>query len=144
MPDLRKSIVTRRHFTPQNFRDELNAFQGSAFSVAPKLTQSAFFRPHNRDSRIPGLYIVARYTSRGRSAWSNQYGEGDDVVSWHRLRSCEPMTASQVSTRDFDVVPGDDSEVIAVHSKSFSAAARLLPREVRRDAELLYVVSVVR
>ena len=48
------------------------------------------------------------------------------------------MTASQVSTRDFDVVPGDDSEVIAVHSKSFSAAARLLPREVRRDAELLY------
>ncbi len=59
VPDLRKSIVTRRHFTPQNFRDELNAFQGSAFSVAPKLTQSEFFRPHNRDSRIPGLYIVA-------------------------------------------------------------------------------------
>ena len=32
---------TRRIFTPADFRDELDAFQGSAFSVAPTLTQSA-------------------------------------------------------------------------------------------------------
>ncbi len=65
LPGLRQSIVTRRHFTPHNFRDELNAYHGSAFSVAPKLTQSAFFRPHNRADNIPGLYIVGGGTHPG-------------------------------------------------------------------------------
>ena len=65
LPGLRQSIVTRRHFTPCDFKDQLNAFQGSAFSVAPNLTQSAYFRPHNRDSKIPGLYIVGAGTHPG-------------------------------------------------------------------------------
>ncbi len=65
LPGLRQSIVTRRHFTPNNFRDELNAYHGSAFSVAPKLTQSAYFRPHNRADKIPGLYIVGGGTHPG-------------------------------------------------------------------------------
>jgi len=65
LPGLRESIVTRRHFTPQDFHSELNSFQGSAFSVAPKLTQSAFFRPHNRDKDIRGLYIVGAGTHPG-------------------------------------------------------------------------------
>jgi phytoene desaturase len=65
LPGLRESVVTRRHFTPREFKSELNAHQGSAFSVAPKLTQSAFFRPHNRDDKIPGLYIVGAGTHPG-------------------------------------------------------------------------------
>jgi phytoene desaturase len=65
MPDLRKHVVTRRWFTPQDFQSELSAFHGSAFSVAPKLTQSAWFRPHNRDPKIPGLYIVGAGTHPG-------------------------------------------------------------------------------
>ncbi|MDX1929763.1 MAG: phytoene desaturase [Pirellulaceae bacterium] len=65
LPDLRSNIVTRRHFTPQDFESQLNAYQGSAFSVAPKLTQSAYFRPHNKSERIPGLYIVGGGTHPG-------------------------------------------------------------------------------
>jgi phytoene desaturase len=65
IPGLRQSIVTRRAFTPFDFRDELNAYHGSAFSVAPKLTQSAYFRPHNKDTNIPGLYIVGSGTHPG-------------------------------------------------------------------------------
>ena len=38
--DLRNHIATRRHITPKTFQRELAAFQGSAFSVAPKLTQA--------------------------------------------------------------------------------------------------------
>lgn len=65
MPDLSKHIVTRRHITPKTFETELAAFKGSAFSVAPKLTQSAYFRPSNKDSGIPGLYLVGAGTHPG-------------------------------------------------------------------------------
>ena len=65
LPGLRREIVTRRIFTPLDFRDQLHAFQGSAFSVAPRLSQSAYFRPHNRDPEISGLYIVGAGTHPG-------------------------------------------------------------------------------
>jgi len=65
MPDVRKHVVTKRWFTPNDFQRTLGAFQGSAFSLAPQLTQSAWFRPHNRDPKIPGLYIVGAGTHPG-------------------------------------------------------------------------------
>lgn len=65
LPGLRRHVVTRRWFTPEDFRDVLGAYQGSAFSVAPRLLQSAYFRPHNRDDRIEGLYLVGAGTHPG-------------------------------------------------------------------------------
>ena len=65
LPDLRQHIVTQRIFTPNDFQSELGAYNGSAFSVAPLLRQSAWFRPHNRDPHIPGLYIVGAGTHPG-------------------------------------------------------------------------------
>jgi len=51
--------------TPADFQDTLHAYHGSAFSLAPTLRQSAWFRPHNRDPRIPGLYIAGSGTHPG-------------------------------------------------------------------------------
>ena len=65
LPGLRANVVTRRVFTPADFASELGAFHGSAFSVAPLLTQSAYFRPHNKDARVPGLYVVGAGTHPG-------------------------------------------------------------------------------
>jgi phytoene desaturase len=65
IPGLSRDLVTVRHFTPFNFRDELNAHLGSAFSIEPVLTQSAWFRPHNRDDEISNLYIVGAGTHPG-------------------------------------------------------------------------------
>ena len=65
LPDLRAHIVTRRWITPKTFQTELRSYQGAAFSCAPKLTQSAYFRPHNRDAKIPGLYFVGAGTHPG-------------------------------------------------------------------------------
>ncbi|VYT80804.1 phytoene desaturase [Metakosakonia massiliensis] len=65
MPGLREQLVTHRMFTPFDFRDQLSAWHGSAFSVEPILRQSAWFRPHNRDSRIPNLYLVGAGTHPG-------------------------------------------------------------------------------
>jgi len=65
MPGLRSSIVTQRLFTPKDFQTELNSHLGSAFSLEPRLTQSAFFRVHNRDRHIRGLYFVGAGTHPG-------------------------------------------------------------------------------
>ena len=65
MPGLRRTIVTQRLFTPKDFQNELNAHLGSAFSLEPRLTQSAFFRVHNRDRTLRGLYFVGAGTHPG-------------------------------------------------------------------------------
>ena len=65
MPDLRRHVVVRRYTTPLDFERQLGAYRGSAFSLAPLLRQSAWFRPHNRDPQIPGLYLVGAGTHPG-------------------------------------------------------------------------------
>jgi phytoene desaturase len=65
MPGLRERIVTRFHYTPIDFERDLNAHLGSAFSLEPLLTQSAWFRTHNRDDAIPNLYFVGAGTHPG-------------------------------------------------------------------------------
>ena len=65
MPGLRSQLVTSRIFTPLDFRDELNAHLGSAFSLEPILTQSAWFRPHNRDADLSNVYLVGAGTHPG-------------------------------------------------------------------------------
>lgn len=65
IPNLRRDLVTVRHITPFDFRDQLNSHLGSAFSIEPILTQSAWFRPHNRDDLISNLYIVGAGTHPG-------------------------------------------------------------------------------
>ena len=65
MPGLRDRLTVRFHYTPQDFADDLGAHLGSAFSLAPILTQSAWFRVHNRDDEIPNLYFVGAGTHPG-------------------------------------------------------------------------------
>ena len=65
IPGLRQDLVTCRTLHPFGFRDELNSHLGSAFSVEPVLTQSAWFRPHNRDAHIDNLYLVGAGTHPG-------------------------------------------------------------------------------
>ncbi len=65
IPNLKRDLVTSRIFTPADFKGELNAHLGSAFSLEPILTQSAWFRTHNRDDRIPNLYVVGAGTHPG-------------------------------------------------------------------------------
>jgi phytoene desaturase len=65
MPGLRDKIVTSRIQTPLDFEPQLHAGQGSAFPLHPTLWQSAYFRVHNRDKRIAGLYFVGAGTHPG-------------------------------------------------------------------------------
>jgi len=65
LPDLSRHIVTERMIDPLHFRDTLNSHLGSAFSVEPILTQSAWFRPHNRSEDIPNLFFAGAGTHPG-------------------------------------------------------------------------------
>jgi phytoene desaturase len=65
LPGLSKHLVTERMVDPRFFRDSLNSYLGSAFSVEPILTQSAWFRPHNRSEDVPNLYFVGAGTHPG-------------------------------------------------------------------------------
>ncbi|MCC7368295.1 MAG: phytoene desaturase [Chloroflexi bacterium] len=62
---LEASIEVEHTFTPLDFRHQLNAFQGSAFSIEPVLLQSAYFRPHNRSEDVEGLYLAGAGTHPG-------------------------------------------------------------------------------
>ncbi len=65
LEDFRASIEVLEMFTPLDFERELNALYGNAFSIEPRLTQSALFRPHNRSEEIRGLYFVGAGTHPG-------------------------------------------------------------------------------
>ncbi|MFT3967013.1 MAG: phytoene desaturase [Sphingobium sp.] len=65
IPDLRSRITVRFHYTPRDFQHDLGAYNGNAFSLEPLLTQSAFFRAHNRDDIISNLYFVGAGTHPG-------------------------------------------------------------------------------
>ncbi|MDX1639904.1 MAG: phytoene desaturase [Balneolaceae bacterium] len=65
LPDLQKHIVAEHFIDPIHFRDTLNSYKGSAFSVEPILTQSAWFRPHNRSEDVENLYFVGAGTHPG-------------------------------------------------------------------------------
>lgn len=62
---LRESIVFERQMSPSDFRDRLGAWQGNAFGPEPTLHQSAYFRQHNRDDHVTGLYHVGAGTHPG-------------------------------------------------------------------------------
>ncbi len=65
LTDLRRSIEVLETFTPSDFKKQRNNHLGSAWGVEPKLTQTAYFRPHNRSEDIQKLYVVGASTHPG-------------------------------------------------------------------------------
>ncbi|MDX1437875.1 MAG: phytoene desaturase [Anaerolineales bacterium] len=65
LPGLNDNLVAEHYIDPLHFRDNLNSYLGSAFSFQPVLTQSAWFRPHNRSEDLHNLYFVGAGTHPG-------------------------------------------------------------------------------
>jgi len=65
IPELRANLVTSRFITPDTFAGELASEKGAAFSIQPVLTQSAWFRFHNKSEEVDGLYLVGAGTHPG-------------------------------------------------------------------------------
>ncbi len=58
LPGLLENMVVKKVITPHYFESAHHAHLGAAFSVEPTLLQSAYFRVHNKDPHIQGLYLV--------------------------------------------------------------------------------------
>jgi phytoene desaturase len=65
IPNLMSRIVTKAFVTPDYFEHDMSSWLGNAFGVEPRLTQTAWFRPHNRSEDVEGLYLVGANTQPG-------------------------------------------------------------------------------
>jgi phytoene desaturase len=65
MPGLEDNLAASMTLTPQHFHDDLFSERGAAFSFEPVLTQSAYFRAHNKSEDVEGLYLVGAGTHPG-------------------------------------------------------------------------------
>jgi phytoene desaturase len=65
IPNLRERIVSKSFITPDHFEGRMESHLGNAFGVEPVLTQSAWFRPHNRSEDIERLYLVGASAQPG-------------------------------------------------------------------------------
>jgi phytoene desaturase len=65
MPGFEKHVVTQRVMTPLNFEHDLLSYKGAAFGLEPVLTQSAWFRPHNKSEEFENLFLVGASTHPG-------------------------------------------------------------------------------
>jgi phytoene desaturase len=62
---LRRHVVTRRIFTPDDFTRDFGNIRGEAFGLAHGLRQIGYLRPHNRHARLSNLYFVGQSTHPG-------------------------------------------------------------------------------
>lgn len=65
LPNLKQHVVSSKITTPQDFQDRLWSYRGAGFGLEPILTQSAWFRPHNRSEDVDGLYMVGASSQPG-------------------------------------------------------------------------------
>jgi phytoene desaturase len=65
LPELSSVIEEVFWMTPEDFAKDYRSMHGAGFSIEPRLTQSAWFRFHNRDRAISNLYFVGAGTHPG-------------------------------------------------------------------------------
>ncbi|WP_422393996.1 phytoene desaturase [Pontivivens ytuae] len=65
LPGLGEHLGPQRILTPADFESRYLSPNGSAFSIEPRILQSAWFRPHNVSEEVEGLYLVGAGTHPG-------------------------------------------------------------------------------
>ena len=65
LKNLKQNIVHEFSMTPNDFESDYLSYMGSGFSLQPTLSQSAWFRYHNKTSEASNLYLVGAGTHPG-------------------------------------------------------------------------------
>ncbi len=65
LPGFEEHVVTSRMMTPTDFENRFLSVKGAGFGLEPVLTQSAWFRPHNKSEDVDNLFLVGAGTHPG-------------------------------------------------------------------------------
>ncbi len=65
MEGLRENLEVMEIFTPKDFAAQRNSWLGTPWGIEPRLTQTAWFRAHNRSEDVDRLYFVGAGTHPG-------------------------------------------------------------------------------
>lgn len=65
IPGITQTVTSTSFLTPREFEHDLRSVDGAAFGLEPRLTQSAYFRYHNRSDDVDGLFFVGAGTHPG-------------------------------------------------------------------------------
>ena len=98
IPNLKERLVYQSFVTPDYFEQTLGSYLGNGFGVEPVLTQTAFFRPHNRSEDVSNLYLVGQSTQPG--------GGTPSVMMSAKMTAREVAKDFGISTAVVNGVPG--------------------------------------
>lgn len=65
LSDLKKHILFEKVFTPLDWEQQLDVYQGATFNLGHQLMQMMYFRPHNQFEEIENCYLVGGGTHPG-------------------------------------------------------------------------------
>lgn len=63
--DIDEHMVFESCYTPQDFKQDFNAYNGATFGLKPTLKQSNYYRPHNKFDYADNLYFCGSSTHPG-------------------------------------------------------------------------------
>ncbi len=63
--DIKDSIIFKKSFCVDDFKQRYNAFKGNAYGLANTLSQTAVFKPKIKDKKINNLYYSGHFTIPG-------------------------------------------------------------------------------
>ena len=63
--DIKKDIIFRKEFTPEDWQKQFNLYKGSGLGLSPKMLQIGAFRPKNYDEKFKNTFYVGASTIPG-------------------------------------------------------------------------------
>ena len=124
------SVRVEHRMAPPDFAREFGAVDGNAFAVEPTLHQSAYFRAPEPGRRRARALPRRRRNASGRGHPGRAARRAGDRRAGRRRLRGPPVSAAIAEARA-------TTQRVA---RTFALACRLLPRAVRDDVYLLYLV----
>ncbi len=63
--NIRDHVVTKRIYAVDDYRNDYNAYKGTALSLVHTLDQTALWRPRHKSKKVDNLYYTGQYTHPG-------------------------------------------------------------------------------
>ena len=145
IPELSRRLTHKSWITPDYFQTTLRSHLGNGFGLEPVLTQSAWFRPHNRVRDIEGLYLVGASSQPGAgtpsvmmSAKMTARCVAEDFPQV--LGAARGPSEATVALVDEQAVVQQSRQVLAHHARTFNLASLFLSEAQRDDAAVVYAL----